>query len=134
MYLIRKHLTAIRWLAGLVMLLTIAFGAFFGVLPLTVAALIVAAMPGTLSVDIPFSRGPGRYALNAALILLSALALATVLWLRHSDLPAPAVVFVAVFCCWELVAVVLEIVLVWNSGLRQRLYERRRVSEQRQRP
>jgi hypothetical protein len=131
MHMIRKHLTGIRWLAGLVLLMAIAIGALSRVLPLSAAALLAAAFPGMLSVDIPYPRGPGRYALNAFLLLLSALALATILWLRHSDLPAPAVVAIAVYCTWELVAAMFDVVLVWNSDLRQRLYERRLSSEHR---
>jgi hypothetical protein len=129
---IRRHLTLIRTVSGLVILLATAGGVLFRILPLTVAALLVAALPGMLSVDIPYGRGPGRYTLNAGLLAVSAAALAVVLWLRHSDLPIPALLFVAAYCCWEVVAMTFDLVFVWNSSLRQRVYERRLKSEHRE--
>ena len=61
----RRHLAFIRGVSGLVILLATAGGVLVRILPLTVAALLVAALPGMLAVDIPYGRGPGRYALNA---------------------------------------------------------------------
>ena len=53
---IRRHLTLIRSVSGLVILLATAVGVLFRILPLTGAAVLVAALPGMLSVDIPYGN------------------------------------------------------------------------------
>jgi hypothetical protein len=77
------------------------------------------------AVDIPWSRGALLHGVRSALTLLSALAIAAILWAQHSALPGWLVIVAAIYAVWCLVGASLDFVPILRPDLRQKTYERR---------
>ena len=125
MYQLPKRFRLMRWLAGPFILLAVGIGFLAGGMSLTVAALFLATLPAMYSVEIPFSLGPGLHWLRAGLASLSILTIAVIVWSRYSSLPTWVVIVGAIYAVLALPAAGLDVALVMNPHLRQRLYERR---------
>jgi hypothetical protein len=124
-YPMPKRLRVIRWLAGPVILVTVGLGIFYWNLPRVVFALVIAAFLSMYAVDIPWGRGPILHGLRAALMLLSALAIAAILWGQHTLLPIWLVILAAIYALWCLPVASFDFVFVLKPELRQKMYERR---------
>ena len=120
-----KHLRAVRWLAGPFILVAVGLGILYGHWPLVGLALVIAAFPSMYAVDIPWGRGPKLHGLRSALILLSGLAIAAILWGQHSLLPTWLAIAAAIYTLCCLPAAALDFVLVIKPELRRKIYERR---------
>ena len=120
-----KHVRIMRWLAGPFILLAVILGIVYGRFPLAVLAMTIAALPGMYSVEIPYGKGPTPYGLRAALLLVSTIGIAAILWGQHSSLPAWLVILAAIYAILGLMPAAFNIALVMKPELRQSLYQRR---------
>jgi len=125
MYQMPKYIRMMRLLAAPLILVAVGIGVFYAQLSFAVLALVIAAFPSMYAVDIPWGRGPVLHSLRSTLILLSTVAIDSIIWAQHSVLPGWLVIVAAIYAAWCLIAATLDFVPVLKPELRQKVYERR---------